>query len=242
MISINDAVRAEIHRHAKESMPREACGLLVDVGLGVEYQPCENLATGQDQFVMKPEDWQRAEDRGEILAVVHSHPNMPPIPSQADRAGCAVSKLPWLIVSYPLLQEAWMSPEEDYRAEYLERQFAYGVLDCYTLFQDYYRRELGIETPPRSNYADEPLWWVKGKDLYNLAEWEKFGFVVVEAPQEHDVSLILLGRSSVPNHVAIHLRAGAILHHVQGHLSTKEVYGGYWQKHTRWTLRHRSLA
>jgi hypothetical protein len=38
--------------------------------------------------------------------------------------------------------------------------------------------------------------------------------------------------SPVPNHAAVYLGDGLILHHLQGRLSSRDVYGGYWQKVT----------
>jgi cell wall-associated NlpC family hydrolase len=44
--------------------------------------------------------------------------------------------------------------------------------------------------------------------------------------------------SPVPNHVAIYIGDNKILHHVQGRLSSRDVYGSYYQKVTAKILRH----
>ena len=44
--------------------------------------------------------------------------------------------------------------------------------------------------------------------------------------------------SPVPNHAAVYLGDGLILHHLQGRLSSRDVYGGYWQKITTHILRY----
>ena len=87
--------------HAAREFPRESCGLLV-IRKGKEsYVACQNIGVGTDQFVIDPVDYAKADKRGQIVGVVHSHPNMPAIPSQADRVACEASGIPWFIVSYP---------------------------------------------------------------------------------------------------------------------------------------------
>ena len=98
-----------IHAHALEDYPREACGVIV-VRKGRErYIRCRNLAATPDEhFVMSPADFAEAEDQGEVTAIVHSHPNVPARPSEADRVGCEQSELPWVIVSV-MPVSAWIS-------------------------------------------------------------------------------------------------------------------------------------
>jgi cell wall-associated NlpC family hydrolase len=94
---------------------------------------------------MAPEDWADAEDAGRILAVVHSHPDAPAQPSEADRASCEATGLPWVIVSVRegQFEELHQFAPTGWQAPLLGRQFFHGVLDCYTLVRDWYRREAG---------------------------------------------------------------------------------------------------
>ena len=46
--------------------------------------------------------------------------------------------------------------------------------------------------------------------------------------------------SPLPNHAAIYLGDQQVLHHVQGRLSSRDVYGGYYGKSTACALRHES--
>ena len=68
----------------------------------------------------------------------------------------------------------------------------------------------------------------------------EIGFVDVppdQAPQPHDIFLMQV-RSDIDNHAAIYLGDNIILHHLQDQLSVRAVYGGAWQKLTRYVMRY----
>ena len=72
--------------HAKDQDPKEAVGLLLNIRGKEKYYPCRNIAiTNHQDFILDPEDYVKADNLGEITAVVHSHPATTPQPSQADR-------------------------------------------------------------------------------------------------------------------------------------------------------------
>src|SRR3546814_4028951 len=84
---------AAMRAHAVQEYPRECCGLVVLVAGHEQYVPCANVALGGRHFVMAPEDYARAEDAGEVVALVHSHPDAPAQPSAADRVACEATGL-----------------------------------------------------------------------------------------------------------------------------------------------------
>ena len=226
--------------HAAREFPREACGLLV-IHKGREtYVPCRNIGVGTDQFVIHPEDYVRADRLGEIVGVFHSHPNLPAEPSQADKVACEASGLPWFILSFPSGQWHEMQPS-GYIAPLVGRAWAHGVLDCYSVIRDWYRAERGIDLP---NFDRFDEWWKRGQNLY-LDNFGSAGFEALGAVQSQDMEvgdvLLMQVASPVPNHAAIYLGDGLILHHLQGRLSSRDVYGGYWQKITTHILRHRTV-
>jgi proteasome lid subunit RPN8/RPN11 len=88
----------EMIEHADHEAPRESCGLVIGSapphtgGVPLRYIPLQNVAQGVDRFEMDPTELLRvssaADEAGEaIWAIVHAHPEGPPIPSIRDRAG-----------------------------------------------------------------------------------------------------------------------------------------------------------
>ena len=230
---INASVRELALAHAKAQYPRESCGLIVVRKGKASYFECGNLAVGTDQFAIDPKDYARADGRGVIVGVVHSHPNGTPEPSQADLVGCEASQLPWHIVGYPSGQWASITPS-GYRAPLVGRQWSHGVLDCYSIIRDWYKETRSIEL---LDFTRRDEWWLHGEDLYQ-ANYEKAGFVPVDEPPIEGDVLLMQVASPVPNHAAIYLSDGLILHHLQNRLSSRDVYGGYWQKNTTHILRY----
>lgn len=231
---LEDKVKQECIEHAKKDSPREACGLVIIKKGRQIYWPCKNLAVKSDNFVLDPEDYAEADEAGDIVAVFHSHPNMSCKPSEADKVACEASAMPWFIVGLPSEQWHVMEPS-GYEAPLVGRQWSHGVLDCYALCRDYYKREHGLDL---YDFERRDEWWHNGENLY-LDNFASQGFYEIEMSQLQPGDAILMTvMSKVPNHAAIYLGDNVILHHVHGRLSTRDVFGGYWMKNAVKFLRH----
>lgn len=231
---LENDVKLAITNHAKAEMPREACGLVIIFKGRQQYRPCRNLANGSDNFILDPIDYEKADQDGEIVAVIHSHPNMSAKPSQADLVACEESGLPWHIIGLPSEQWEYIEPS-GYIAPLVGRSWSHGVLDCYAIIRDWYKQERNIDLPDFERSDD---WWKRGENLY-LDNFAKAGFkpITQSELQTGDVILMTIC-SSVPNHGALYLGDEIILHHIHGRLSTREVFGGYYLKNTTHYLRH----
>jgi proteasome lid subunit RPN8/RPN11 len=227
-------VKLAILEHAKAEFPRECCGLIVVRKGRAVYVPCRNVAESNNQFRIDETDFAAAEDRGDIVTIVHSHPTSSPNPSKADLTQCEVSGLPWYIVNPLTGADHYFSPS-GYYAPLHGREWIHGIHDCYSLIRDWYKEERGIDLP---DFDREDEWWLKGKNLYhdNLAI---AGFVVVpfEEMQIGDMLLMQIG-STVESHAALYIGENEILHHPRGRISGSEVYGGYWRKVTTTVCRY----
>lgn len=234
----------KIREHAEKMYPQESCGFLIIVNGREVYFECQNDADDKlNDFCISSQQFAKADEMGEMIAVIHSHPNTTSNPSQADLVMCEALGLEWFIISvlqddetkFPVSKDIRSFKPSGYKAPYVGRVFSYGVLDCHTLMYDYYKNEFDIELirPESKNH-----WWDTGQDLY-MENFEPAGFydVKVNDLQNGDVIFMQL-RSEKTNHAAVYIGDGLILHHVSGRLSSRDVYDGYWQEITRRIGRH----
>lgn len=236
-MTLPPTIKQQILQHAQAEQPKECCGLVCVVKGRRRYFPCRNLAATPDEhFILDPLDYANAEDHGEVVAVVHSHPTTNPKPSEADLVACEKTGIPWYIIN-PRTEEWGFCKPSGYQLPYVGRVFAHGVVDCYSLCRDWYAREWGLQL---NDYDRRDQWWENGENLY-LENFEKEGFRQIPRTElERGDALLMQLASPVPNHAAIYLGDQQVLHHVQGRLSSRDVYGGYYWKNTACALRHES--
>lgn len=177
-----------------------------------------------------------------LLAVVHSHPDYPDCPSEADMRGQINSGVRWGIVATDGKSTTpirWWGHGEC--EPLVGRGFVHGITDCYGLIRDYYALELGIDLP---EYPRNWEWWRNGGDLYRTG-FASAGFRRIERDeaQPGDMWLAQL-RSDVPNHGGIVLENGLALHHPSARypvdsarLSRREPIGRWLPYITHW-MRH----
>jgi len=216
--------------HAKDQDPDECCGLLLNIRGKERYHPCRNLSAQSDEyFILDPEDYIKGSNLGEITAIIHSHPDTPPVASQADKMSCEQTKLPWYIVNPKT--ETWGYYEPcGYEAPLIGRPWVWAVTDCWSLVVDWYKKEKGIELldyerPTRiEDFTDDPVF-----ERYLPSR----GFRLLRSEEpliNGDVlAMSILGKGL--NHVAIFID-GDVLHHSADRLSCREPYNPWLLKCT----------
>tara|TARA_R100001510_G_C7626516_1_gene186285 strand:+ start:664 stop:1008 length:345 start_codon:yes stop_codon:yes gene_type:complete len=88
-------------KHAKECNPEESCGVLININNKIKYIPCKNVANEIKDvaFIIDPLDYADAEDQGDVVGIVHSHPQDILKFSDADKYSCKSIDLPFYLVS-----------------------------------------------------------------------------------------------------------------------------------------------
>ena len=86
--------------HASEAYPEECCGLIINVNNSEIYWKCKNISKAykEKSFVIDPIDYANGEDLGEVLGIVHSHPDGELAFSHTDRLTCKYLDLPFFLV------------------------------------------------------------------------------------------------------------------------------------------------
>jgi len=224
--------------HAKKEDPKESVGVLLNIKGKEKYFPCRNLSMNSNQcFILDPEDYVKADNLGEIIGIVHSHPTTPPEPSEADRVSCEHSNLKWYIVNPKT--ETWGYCEPcGFKPPLRGRQWVWGLQDCYSLVRDWYKQEKNIELKDwqRPTTPEEFLL----NPMFEQCAW-RTGFRELRSDEKlinGDLLFMSIGSPGL-NHVAIFLD-GDVLHHLADRLSCKEPYSEWLLKCTGKRLRYAS--
>ena len=224
--------------HAQKDSPNEACGLLAVYKGKEKYFPCKNLAEEKGEyFIIDPNDWITIEDKGEIVAVIHSHPNCPPTPSQADLASCEYLDLPFYIVTPETQQWHYFEPS-GYKKGLIGREWVWDIQDCWSLVTDWYKEKKNIEIKhwPRPSSPQE-----FEQNPYFEKVITGSGFIELDDNVDLQVGDVLLMDSSQNklSHVALYIGDQTILHHCVKRLSCREIYD---QKYIEWTKKRYRYA
>lgn len=203
------------------NLDREICGYINSVG---EVVIVPNIAADPSQEWEMPPGAMPDNAQG----VWHSHPRGPACPSGEDMRFQIASDLPHGIATPDAV--FWFGDGVP-PAPLVGRPFRHGVTDCYELVRDAFQLA-GAALPP---VARDWSWWKARKSLYTEG-FKPAGFVEIAARDAvpGDCVLMTLPGSNVPNHAALWLGGGLILHHVSSRfpydptrLSCVEDYGRF---------------
>ena len=120
----------------------------------------------------------------------------------------------------------------------LGRSFLWGVRDCFSLAQDFYKQNFNITV---RNYARPIDWSANNLDLMTLCH-EREGFDKITNWKGNDLRpgdmLCLAVGEGNPNHFAVYAGDNMLVHHLFNRFSSEELYRDFWRSMTCFVLRH----
>lgn len=222
-------MKNEIIKYCLSQYPNEACGFVINGRVVPMINEADDPA---NEFLINhfPDGVER---------VFHSHFNGDAYPSEADLRQQIVSDVPWIIVT-----------ENDYfefgdgvpPVPLIGRGFRFGVHFCYSLVKDFYSMIYGIEIPPVA--IEWEFWKKKENNIFeNVLSETDFKPVSLNHILPGDAFFCNI-RSEQPNHIAVYIGDGLMLHHMTGRnpvdLSSLSTIDSYerWQPFVTKVVRH----
>tara|TARA_E500000331_G_scaffold356029_1_gene413119 strand:+ start:3372 stop:4064 length:693 start_codon:yes stop_codon:yes gene_type:complete len=226
--------KKEALEHARQQQPIEACGILAVVKGREKYFACRNIAEDPiEGFCIDPDDWVFAEEEGEPIAIVHSHPDCSTDPSPVDLASCEYIDLPFYICNPETEQWNYFEPS-GYKAPLLGRKWTWKSADCWTLVIDYFA-EKGLEV---KNW-ERPK---RSEEILTNGIFErlipKSNFILVDDEIQVGDLLLHKFKGPCPDHVSVYIGDQKVIHHMYGRLSSRDLYGPYLIESTVRRYRH----
>ena len=226
----------DIKAHFEKEYPREGCGIIGIVKGKKQFFPCENVAEGNENFVISSKDYFGFKRKMDIIGIVHSHPDGSSEPSEHDINCCNAIGIPYYIFSYPDMDLTIVEPKKR-TAPLIGREYEFGVTDCFEAMRDWLNSE-GKNVPPRGPFEDD--WWLKdGLDYFNDEVMGEWGFHPIQKSEvtKNDI-LIFNVFSEKANHCGVYLGNDVFYHHAANRLSCRESLYPEWIKHLTRAYRH----
>jgi proteasome lid subunit RPN8/RPN11 len=229
---IQETIKDEIRRHAREAMPEEACGFVLPDG---EVMRARNRSQAPlDSFVTDGKTMLEAVSKRASF-LYHSHPSGNAKPSALDETSCKRMGIPYLIYSVDQDEFEIFDPFPPWE-KLVGLPWQWGKYDCFTIVRDYFALCHGIEIPE----YERPDPFPPDYNFYEIHS-EDVGFHIVDRPPKLDDVISLHIGTRYENHLAIVL-GDQILHHSKGSYSQKQDFTNAWRIRVKHVYRHRDLG
>ena len=108
-LTLAPGILEEVFQHARTAFPNEACGLLVGRDMADRFIPVKNISPGAQEYEMDPAELIAAlrglrQSGDRLIAIFHSHPHGPAVPSKTDVDRAYYPEAAHLIVSLAELE------------------------------------------------------------------------------------------------------------------------------------------
>lgn len=224
--------------HARANPAIEVCALVVQKGRKQQLILCENTHSDpSEHFRISEQQWADAEDIGDIVGLLHSHPGegARPIASPRDVQQCNATGILWGIYAPDCDEYAEISPETP---GLIGRPFILGSDDCWGIIMAWHAKQGVTLSDWRVDY---PWWEDQYTDNLYADNWYAEGFR--EAEEGPGCMVIMQVSANKWNHAGIITEDGQLLHHLYGENSCVTPYkAGYFKDRTVICLRHKDLG
>lgn len=201
----------------------ESCGFIFLCKGKLKYIPTKNVSDSpRENFIIDPKVYSKYSLLGDILFIVHTHPDNT-VPSEYDMQACNALGIPYIIYSCSTLEHSITYPK-NYK-HLLGRTYEFGVKDCFEAARDWYLAH-NVYISKRGEWEDD--WWLVGKD-YLSDEMQDWPFKKVNNLKYGDLVTFAVGHEK-ENHMAIYLDNDVIFHHAVNRLSCRENMYPMWGK------------
>jgi len=224
----------EIEEHFEKWYPQEGCGVLAAVKGKTTWFPCDNVAEGENDFIIDSKQYINIGHRSDIIGIVHSHPDGTTEPSENDIKYCNAVGIPYYIFSYPEMDMEILQPVRTSKSLY-GREYEFGVNDCFEAARDYYISK-GLEIPNRPPFEDD--WWEKDLDYFTDEYIGTWGFEKIEDNMQKGDLLIFTINALVGNHCGVYLGDDIFYHHAENRISCRENIYPFWKKYISGVYRY----
>tara|TARA_B100000427_G_scaffold273882_1_gene241792 strand:- start:100 stop:837 length:738 start_codon:yes stop_codon:yes gene_type:complete len=240
-------IKKAIKTHALSSTPKECCGILYEKSGATLAHECMNVSEEPEKhFSIRPRDYLTASKKGSVKAVYHSHVSDNNKFSPNDMINSRAHQVPFVLYSIGKDCFSTFDPRKNKTFLY-DRTFKIGETDCYTVVKEYYK-DLGIEINGRNDLGND--WHKKDPSLIQkLFELNKNNpdLPIIELGattqlQKHDVIVFEFIKGRGPNHVAVYLDDGNILHHPRNKYLSIEPLSNTYKKTICKIYRHEQLS
>lgn len=215
----------------------ETCGFLYITFTDVKFYPCQNIALDKrEYFEISKEDYLECLKLGKIVGIFHSHTaNLISAFTQDDIDTAEEAEAP--IYLYHLGDKTWKEYiPPSYHVGLEGQMFIFGQQDCFSLVRHYFRQKHKIFI---ADY-DRDEHYLQQADNRILDNFSNEGFINIKIsgiPQKEDV-FVFSNTRDIPQHFAIFIGPGRVLHHPLGSLSRYDSFNGGWMKKCKLILRY----
>jgi len=229
---VHDALIGEIKNWLKTCRGEsEPCAVIHLKKGKTNLIPINNVSKDPNNyFLLDPIQFSKLSLTGEILYVVHGHPE-DCTPSEYDIRCCDSVNIPYLIFNRFNFNYTLVTPK-NYKT-LSGRFYKFGESDCFEAARDWYAAH-NIYLSPRKDWMDD--WWLSGYDyLKNISD--SWPFNPVSTLQYGDL-LTFAVESDIENHIGVYIDKDCFFHHAVNRISCKENLYPFWAKHLKKVYRY----